>query len=218
MSSRPSGIRECLIYRSSKVIAMSTLEERKKQEISRIESRVTMVSTPEGKMKQELQILFDTLCDGLRQEVRQRSLAHLAIGRDFSITNEREVGLASLLALHLRSLGFAVQLDAYIAARDPRLRPDFGIWLPANKKYIYLELKQTAWGNYSKEYYFAGVIKDMEKLNNKSIYPQHEGNGLIAIGFSRRDFEIRRPHHLWNGFKKLSQRITTDYLIMRKSD
>ena len=94
---------------------MSTYEERAKQEVNRIQSNVTMMSTPEGKMKQELQIVFDTLCDGLRQEVRQRSLAHLATGWDFSITNEREVGLASLLALHLRSLGFAVQLDAYIA-------------------------------------------------------------------------------------------------------
>jgi hypothetical protein len=169
------------------------------------------MSTPEEKMRQEVQILFDTLCDGLRQEVRQRSLAHLATGEDFSITNEREVGLASLLALHLRSLGFAVQLDAYIAGRDPRLRPDFGIWLPANKKYIYLELKQTAWGNYSKQYYFAGAIEDIEKLNNKDIYPQHQGNGLIAIGFSRLDFEIHRPYRLWNGFKKLSQRITTGY-------
>jgi hypothetical protein len=189
---------------------MSTLEEKMNQLIDK-SSRVTAMNTPEGKMRQEVQILFDTLCDGLHQEVRQRSLAHLATGWDFSITNEREVGLASLLALHLRSLGFAVQLDAYIAGKDPRRRPDLGILLPASKKYIYLELKQTAWGNYSKEYYFAGAIKDMEKLNNKDIYPQHQGNGLIAIGFTSLKFENRLPHRLWDGFKKLSQRITTDY-------
>ncbi len=190
---------------------MSTREERIDQEINRIESTVTMISTPEGKMRLELQILFDTLCDGLRQEVRQRSLAHLVTGWDFSITNEREAGIASLLALHLRSLGFAVQLEAYIEGKNPRRCPDFGIWLPANKKYIYLELKQTAWGSYSRQYSYADAIDDMEKLNNKDIYPQHQGNGLIAIGFSKRGFELRRPHRLWNGFKKLSQRITTDY-------
>ncbi len=171
------------------------------------------MSTLEEKMRRELLILFDTLCDGLCQEVRQRSLAHLATGWDFSITNEREAGIASLLALHLRSLGFTVQLEAYIADGDPRRRPDFSILLPASQKYIYLELKQTARGNSSKGYRFAKAkaIKDMKKLNNKKIYPQYQGNGLIAIGFSRRDFELHRPHRLWNDFKKLSQRITTDY-------
>jgi len=189
---------------------MSTLEERLKQLIDK-SSRVTATSNPKEKMRHEVQILFDTLCDGLRQEVRQRSLASLATGWDFSITNEREIGIASLLALHLRSLGFAVQLDSYIAGKDPRRRPDLGIWLPASNKYIYLELKQTAWGNYSRQYYFAGAIEDMEKLDNKNIYPQHEGNGLIAIGFTNLKFETRRPNRLWDGFKKLSQRITTDY-------
>ena len=37
-------------------------------------------------LKEELHILFDTLCDGLRQEVRQRHLAHLVTKKDFSIT------------------------------------------------------------------------------------------------------------------------------------
>lgn len=189
---------------------MSTFEKKMRQLIDK-SSRVTATGTPEEKMRQEVQILFDTLCDGLRQEVRQRSLANLATGWDFSITNEREIGIASLLALHLRSLGFAVQLDSYIAGKDPRRRPDLGIWLPASNKYIYLEIKQTAWGNYSKGYYFAGAIMDMEKLNNKDIYPQHQGNGLIAIGFASLKFENRRPNRLWDGFKKLSQRITTDY-------
>ena len=51
-------------------------------------------------LQEELRILFDTLCDGLRQEVRQRHLAHLVTQKDFSITyNEREIGIASSLAL-----------------------------------------------------------------------------------------------------------------------
>lgn len=169
------------------------------------------MSTLEEKMKQELQILLHALCDGLRQEARQRNLAHLVTGQDFSITNEREIGIASSLSWHLRLAGFGVQIDAYIAGGDSRRRPDFGIWLPASKQYIYLELKQTAWGNYSKEYYSAGAIKDIEKLNNKDIYPQNCWNGLIAFGFSSPEFEERQPGRLCERFKQLSQKIITDY-------
>ncbi len=161
-------------------------------------------------MREELQLLFNTVCDGLRLEVWQRRLTEL-VNRDnfFSITNEREIGIASSLALHLRSAGFVVQLDAYIEDKDPRLRPDFGIWLPASKKYIYLELKQTAWGNYSKEYYSAGAIKDIKKLNNKDIYPPDKQNGLIAFGFSYNPEPL--GGRLWERFKKLSQDITGIY-------
>ena len=79
-----------------------------------------------GKMKKELQLLFYALCDGLRQEVRQRSLTNLVTRKEFpegfSIIEEREVGLASLLVLHLRSVGFMVQLDAYFHGNTKRRR------------------------------------------------------------------------------------------------
>ncbi|GAH73621.1 unnamed protein product, partial [marine sediment metagenome] len=61
------------------------------------------------KFKKELQILFHTLCDGLRQEIRQRNLANLATNKDFSLMNEREAGIASSLAGHLRLVGFNTQ-------------------------------------------------------------------------------------------------------------
>jgi hypothetical protein len=165
------------------------------------------MGTPEGLMKRELQILFRALCDGLRQEVRQRSLAHLVTGQDFSLTKEREVGIASSLALHLRSVGFAVQLDAYFPSGSPRRRPDFGIWLPASKKYIYLELKTVAWGS-DYQYYYAAAISDIKKLNNDTE-PENQQNGLIALGSSKPE---EQQDQLWEGFKKrLSQRITNDY-------
>ena len=168
------------------------------------------MSTLNEKMEQELQILFHALCDGLRQEMRQRhSLSHLIPSQDFSLTKEREIGIASSLAWHLRLAGFVVQIDAYIAGGDPKWRPDFGIWLPASKEYIYLELKQTAWGNYSKEYYSAGAIKDIKKLNNKDIYPPNKQNGLIAFGFSYNPEPL--GGRLWERFKKLSQDITGIY-------
>ena len=158
-------------------------------------------------MKRELQILFRALCDGLRQEVRQRSLAHLVTGQDFSLTKEREVGIASSLALHLRSVGFAVQLDAYFPSGSARRRPDFGIWLPASKKYIYLELKTVAWGS-DYQYYYAAAISDIEKLN-EDTNQQNQRNGLIALGFSNPE---ERHNQLMNGFEKsLSQRVTKDY-------
>jgi len=160
-----------------------------------------------NQMKEELQLLFYALYDGLRQEVRQRKLTQLATGEDFSIVGEREVGLASLLALHLRSVGFMVQLDAYFYG-DSKRRPDFGIWLPASREYIYLEFKQTAWGKDSKQCYYAKAIEDIEKLNRETD-PRNQRNGLIALGFSD---PRKRKEQLWEGFKKfLSERITRDY-------
>ena len=159
-------------------------------------------------MREELQLLFNTVCDGLRLEVWQRRLTEL-VNRDdfFSITNEREIGIASSLALHLRSVGFQVQLDAYFY-RNPKRRPDFGIWLPASKEYIYLELKQTAWGDDSSQYSYARAIKDIKKLNSETD-PLNQRNGLIALGFSD---PKKRKEQLLEGFKKfLSERITRDY-------
>ena len=159
-------------------------------------------------MREELQLLFNTVCDGLRLEVWQRRLTEL-VNRDdfFSITNEREIGIVSLLALHLRSAGFAVQLDAYFYG-NPKRRLDFGILLPASKEYIYLELKQTAWGNYSRQYCYAKAIEDINKLSLESD-SRNQRNGLIALGFSD---PKRRKEQLLEGFKKfLSERITRDY-------
>ena len=166
------------------------------------------MGTLEEPMKSELKILFHALCDGLRQEVRQRrSLAHLVPGQDFSITNEREIGITSSLAWHLRLAGFIVQIDAYIADGDPRRRPDFGIWLPASKKYIYLELKITAWGT-DWPYSYRGARNDIKKLD-EDFKKGNQLNGLIALGFSRP--KERQENQLWSGFKKLSEHITSDY-------
>ena len=163
-------------------------------------------------MREELKLLFYTLCDGLRQEVRQRSLTHLATSEDFpegfSIVEEREVGLASLLALHLRSVGFMVQLDAYFYGK-PQRRPDFGIWLPASRKYIYLEFKLTAWGS-GEPYGYARAIKDIDKLDGETD-PRNQLNGLLVLGFSD---PSRRKEQLLQGFNKfLSERIARDYPI-----
>jgi hypothetical protein len=159
-------------------------------------------------MKSELEILLDGLRDGLRQEVRQRKLAYLVTDQDFSIVNEREIGIASFIALQLRSLGFAVQLDAYFHNGDERRRPDFGIWLPASKKYIYLELKQIAWGDEGKQYYSAKAIEEIKKLNGETD-PLNRLNGLIAFGLSSSSEKVEGLLSL--RLKELSQTITSDY-------
>jgi hypothetical protein len=160
------------------------------------------------KMKEELKLLFYALCDGLRQEMRQRNLANLATGEDFSLVNEREQGIASSLAGHLRLIGFSTQVESYFAEGSPKRRPDFRIWLPPSRKYIYLELKQTAWGKYSKQYYYGNAIKEIKKLADEKDQ-RNQLNGLIALGFSYETEKLEG--RLWEGFKKLSQNITNAY-------
>lgn len=159
------------------------------------------------RMKSELEILLDALRDGLRQEVRQRRLAKLVSDRDFSIVNEREIGIASFVASKLRSLGFAVQHDAYFHNRDEKRRPDFGIWLPASKEYIYLELKLCAWGG-EEQYRYDYAIKEIRKLNGETD-PRNRRNGLIVLGFSSPSEKL--GGRLWSGFEGLSQKITKMY-------
>ena len=161
-------------------------------------------------MREELRLLFYTLCDGLRLEVWRHRLATRAAEKDylygFSMVDEREVGLASLLALHLRSVGFMVQLEA--EPWNSKRRPDFGIWLPASKEYIYLELKPTAWGERGRQNDYAKAIEDIEKLDGEKD-SLNQRNGLIAPGFSKST--ERQLGQLLEGFKKLSQDITSVY-------
>ncbi len=167
------------------------------------------MGTLNGLMLKELQLLLHTLSDGLRQEVRQRRNLALSLPKDYniSITGEREIGIASSLSCHLRLAGFIVQVDAYVTGGDSKRRPDFGIWLPESKKYIYLELKLTAWGS-NEQYQYSYAIGDIKKLNNDSDLRKHP-NGLIAIGFSDPN---KREELLREGFRKsLSERIVKDY-------
>lgn len=163
-------------------------------------------------MKRELEILFDVLCDGLRQEVRYRyNMSHLAPGQSFYLTDEREKGVASSLALHLRLAGFFVQLETYFFSGSLQRSPDFGIWLPASKEYVFLELKQPGWGE-KWSYDFNGAIDDIEKLNGETDQ-RNQRNGLIALGFSK--LKETQKNELQERFEKLSRDITDKYLYER---
>jgi len=132
----------------------------------------------------------------------------LVTGEDLSLIEEREVGIASSLALRLRLVGFTVQTESYFAGGSQMWRPDFRIWLPASKQYIYLELKLTAWGNIGKQYYYAATLDDIDKLNSDTD-PRNQLNGLIALGFSYNPEEL--GGRLLNGFKRLSKDIAEKY-------
>ena len=170
----------------------------------------------EIKEDEELKILFYALCDGLRQEVGQRRLVKLMSGEDLSLEHEREQGVASALASRLHALGFIVQVESYYAGDNKKLRPDYCIWLPATKKYVYLELKLVAWGDAWRQYYFQPVKDDLEKIKNieKSDKGNELGNGVVAIGFSKKSEEWKG--RLWKDFQKLSEDISRDYYLYKQ--
>ena len=163
-------------------------------------------------IKLELAILFGALCDGIRQEVRARSLAQLVSGQNVSLSQEREAGIQSALALHLRSVGFLVQIESWIAHGSLMRRPDFRVWLPASQEYLYLELKIYGWGkgwSYSYSSVEKLVREDMDKLKNEGV-ARNLPNGLIVVGFSQPD-EGRVRKHLHVAYEDLSQLITSGY-------
>ena len=128
--------------------------------------------------EQELRLLYGAACDGLRQESRKRALMSLlADNSKISISEEREVQLAASIALQWRLVGFHVELDSYASGSADR-RPDFGIWLPVTKQYMFLELKET-WPGFSE----MSVLTDIRKLDAMfDGVDQHVG--LLTVGFA----------------------------------
>ena len=114
-------------------------------------------------------MLYGAACDALRQESRQRALmrliTHSSTGKalNISLAEEREVQLAASIALHWRLIGFHVELDSYGSGPAAR-RPDFGIWLPVTKQYLFLELKEIWPGSNHDQ-----VLTDIGKLDSMHV-------------------------------------------------
>ncbi len=153
--------------------------------------------------EQELKLLYGAACDALRQESRQRALmrliTHSSTGKalNISLSEEREIQLAASIALHWRVIGFHVELDSYASGPAAR-RPDFGIWLPLTKQYLFLELKEIWPGsNYDQ------VLTDISKLDSM-FKSDDEYVGLLTVGFARHqtDHEVFETRH-----RKLSEEI-----------
>lgn len=166
-------------------------------------------------MEEELKILFYALCDGLRQEVRSRRLFQLAVGQDLSLSDERERGFVSSLAVYIRQVGYFVQLESYFSNASLSLQPDLCIWMPASNKYLYLEHKTVGWGEeYS--YRLPKVKEDLEKLEKITGFDEKIdfGKGILVIGFAKHNEESQGK--LWQKFNELSQYIQGNYTSYRQ--
>jgi hypothetical protein len=158
--------------------------------------------------RNELEKLFNILCDGLFQEVYLRQQATIQSGAyDFTLTKERgEQGIIPLLGAHLHNAGFIVKYESYYFNVSKKLRPDLRIWLPVNKKNIFLEVKMTAWGDSGDGYYWIDSIDDMNKID--PLTGENSWNGFLAFGFSKTK---ESPNQLDNRFSKLSSDITAKF-------
>ncbi|MBI2871824.1 MAG: hypothetical protein HYY00_01370 [Chloroflexi bacterium] len=168
------------------------------------------MNMPTNTPDEELSILFGAFCDGLHQEARARRMAKLTIGASgvdlgVSLTQARETEVASSLYFHLRSIGFFVQMESYFATGNQRRRPDFRIWLPVTRTYLYLELKLVAWGR-GWRFYGKPALEDIGKLAQETD-PQNLPNGLAMIGFDNPDAHER----LEQKCQKLSEDITQQH-------
>ena len=161
-------------------------------------------------MDEELRILFGALCDGLRKEVRARYLLSIAGRAGTSATDEREGGLQSVLAYHLRLIGFSVQVESYLdnSMAGGRRRPDFRIWLSGSKRYLYLELKTYGWGSAYK-YDDHGTMRRRIKVEIKKLSREKLAfgvlNGLVVVVFSRH--KETPSNELLDAYKNLSINI-----------
>lgn len=155
----------------------------------------------------EVNILFEAICDGVRQEVRYRYLQELLAPKDdMRLTEERERGLISSLAFYIRTSGFMVHVEHYWYADDNISNaeiPDLAIRLPRIGKYLFLEAKPINPG------YSAIDIarEDLEKLS-RPTNPNNKRNGFIAIGFAKSN---TRHETFKNKYNELSKYITTNY-------
>lgn len=151
----------------------------------------------------ELDIILNGICDGLRQEVRCRYLAQLVSPlEDLSLASEREAQLISSISYHLRILGFTVHTEGYFYYQPTQRRPDLCVLLPVTSKYLFLEVKPV--------HPFTGIwsaIEDIEKLETIKE-PDDKRNGLIALGFRN---PIKTYDRYPQKYRDLPQEITSNH-------
>ena len=134
-------------------------------------------------LAQEIQGVYEAICEGLRKESLCRGKLHEEAKPNenllFSLDEEREIGTAAVLCTHLRNLGFFTRMDWYFDGNNSLLRPDLAVWLPDSRRLLFLELKRVGQG-----YPYKGLRRDIKKLDNISVNPKNSLNGLLVIGFS----------------------------------
>lgn len=157
--------------------------------------------------QEELLILFETICDGVRQEVRYRYLQNLlAPDDDMRLTEERERGLISSLSFYIRNAGFMVHVEHYWYednAISSAETPDLAIRLPLRERYLFLEVKSINPGCSA----ITLAQPDLDKLS-KATYSKNKRNGFLAIGFAK---DNTRKEIFNNKYDELSNYITSNY-------
>ena len=133
--------------------------------------------------EKELKIVFGTVCDGFRQEVRYRQLKMLQLPTEkenFDLSYEHERAIVSILAFYIRTAGFLVRPEHYWCDKDEKLKrktPDLAIWLPRTMTDFFLEVKRID----SPVKY---VSSDLDKLSKAQTSNKY--NGLLVFGFAHR--------------------------------
>ena len=152
-------------------------------------------------VRQEIDILFRAMCDGLRIEANQRRLAYIAgEGQlSFSLREDRESQTVSCLAQYFRTAGFLTLVEPYFHDENPMIRPDLGIWLPVSRELLYLELKRIG-QSWNKQ----RPLDDIMKLDKLSTHPKNRLNGLVVVGFGLRD-------GLLNSMQDISEEIVNSH-------
>ena len=154
-------------------------------------------------LAQEIQGVFRAICEGLTNESRLRAELYEEAKPDkgfrFSLGEEREIGTAAVLCIHLRNSRFFTRMDWYFDGDNHQLRPDLAIWLPGSRKLLYLELKRVGQG-----FPYKRLGDDLARLEKISSNPENRLNGLLAVGFSkqRTNWELLKTklHDLENKF------------------
>ena len=118
-----------------------------------------------------------------------------AHGHKISLGEEREVQVQASIAMHWRLAGFHVELDSYGSGPAVR-RPDFGVWLPYTRQYLFLEFKEIWPGGGCQS-----ALKDLGKLNE--MFETGDRNvGLLTVGFassSTNELKFQQQHEAMSG-------------------
>ena len=141
--------------------------------------------------QRELGIIFGAICDGIRQEVRQRLLLYLQNKRErrnFCITAEHERGIVSIFTFHLRNVGFIARPEHYWCNSSEisnSCTPDLVVWLPKTHTDLFLQVKPI----YSTGSYQNADLSDLDTMCR--LTDENGVNGFLAFGFCEKHHESK---------------------------
>ncbi len=141
----------------------------------------------------EIERLFNIVCEGLESEAPKRQRLFEEANKErlleetndkylFSLVEEREIGIATVLAWYLTQAEFFTRMDWYLYDNN-RIRPDLTVWLRDRKRLLYLELKLVG-GSRSYSPLWDDLDK-LEKISEEGQPEENRWNGLLVVGFDK---------------------------------